>query len=152
MAETERNFENDIIKSFEHWTLYLHENQSYLGRAYLALNRGEVGEEIDPFVDTLPQEKSESELIFGALKGAYDELFQPTRINYANLRNSWLKCHWHIIPRYEGPDFGLRIFDNFGFRDFHPGKNYAPAPNFLIPDSTFDSIKYSLHESISQKA
>lgn len=140
MAEP-RDYEQDILRRFDNWSVYLHEDQSYLGRSYIALSRGGDNEEMDPFIDTYPEEQEEFHLIVRGLKTVLDELYSPTRLNYANLRNTWHHNHWHVIPRYEGHDSGLRIVNGFEFRDLNPGKNYAPSPKVLVPTDVIAQIQ-----------
>lgn len=149
MAQVARGFEQDILRRYENWTVYLHQNQSYLGRSYIALARGEDDEEMDPFIDTTAEEREELQTVTSGLKTALDELYQPTRLNYANLRNHWRRCHWHVIPRYEGEDFGLRVVSGFDFHDMNPGGSYAPAPSLELPPKVFSQIHTDMSEALA---
>lgn len=130
-------YEHNLLKRYRYWSLYLHENQSYLGRTYAALHRDG---EIDPFSDTTVEEQAEFRHIAGELQEALDVLYQPTRLNYANLRNTWLHCHWHIIPRY---DSARRVNGDIFYDDNH-GHNYAPAPKNTASKDTIAQIKHDL--------
>lgn len=149
MESNERDFEQDLISQYQYWAVYLHENQSYLGRTYIALLRGSDNEEIDPFIDTNIEEREELTSIFNGLKTALDVLYQPTRLNYSNLRNQWHHCHWHVVPRYEGEENGRRTIDGFNFYDMNKGKNYAPAPKLELPENIFQKIKVDLFEALN---
>ncbi len=114
------DYERLLIVEFEYWKLYLNPNQVYLGRCYLALKRDG---DLDPYTDTTQEERDEHQLIMEQLKVAFGNLFQPLRLNYDNLRNVWLHCHWHIVPRYDTE----REFAGLTFTDPSGGtKNWSP--------------------------
>src|SRR5665648_20433 len=130
----ELDYEKYLLKSYKYWTTYLHYNQVYLGRCYIALNRPG---NIDPYLETTSEEKAELEVIISEIHKALDDLYQPDIYNYANFRNTWPKCHWHVIPRYHDP----RIIDGQTFSDENWGRNYAPYDKkFVISDSLFHDI------------
>ncbi len=133
MTESFHDYEADKLKIYDNWSVYLHENQSYLGRSYIALNRDG---EVDPFMQTTPEERSELLLVVSGLKAALDKLYQPNRLNYANLRNTWLHCHWHVIPRYQAE----RVIAGHQFDDPNWGGNYAPAHERQIPEEVYEVI------------
>jgi len=143
------DYESNVLRRFENWSVYLHPDQSYLGRTYVALDRGEEGEEVDPFLDVDPGERDELVMIFGGLSDVLDVLYQPTRLNYSNLRNTWRKCLWHVVPRYEGGDLGLRVVHGFEFRDMNPGRNYAPSPQYDVPLGVFGAIKSEMADALA---
>lgn len=149
MSTEARDYEADLLRRFESWAVYLHEDQSYLGRTYVALNRGGDNEELDPFLDTDPGERFEFIEVVDSIKTALDELYQPTRLNYANLRNTWHHCHWHVIPRYEGPDFGRRTVSGLDFHDMNPGRNYAPSPKHDVPPKIFSQIHADMSAALA---
>lgn len=137
MMEAPRDYEEDPLRKYENWSVYLHESQTYLGRSYIALARGG---EIDPFTETTDDEQAELLLIVNSLKSSIDKLYQPDLINYANLRNTWQHCHWHVIPRYKT----VRNVLGHTFEDSNWGKNYAPYAKTTIPTIVFDKIKTDL--------
>jgi len=129
------------IKQYEYWTVYLYRSQAYLGRCKIALNREG---QLDPFMDTTPEERAELEIIVAALHRALGELYHPDLLNYANFRNTWHRCHWHVIPRYETP----RQLGGREFTDHNWGKNYAPY------DRTFEistDLKKKIQADIAAK-
>ena len=142
MKASRLSYEDLIIETFSFWTLYLHDKQNYLGRSYIALNRGG---NLDPFTETSPEEKSELEAIILKLQTALDKLYQPNLYNYANFRNTWPRCHWHIIPRYET----LRVVNGQEFIDRNWGKNYAPYDrDFKVSDALLETIKSSIKQEL----
>jgi diadenosine tetraphosphate (Ap4A) HIT family hydrolase len=137
MSGTIHDYEADLLHQYENWDVYLHANQTYLGRTYIALARGG---EVDPFTDITPEEQSELLVVVNVLKGALDRLYQPDLLNYANFRNTWRHCHWHVIPRYDS----ARIVLGQTFEDTNRGRNYAPYPNLTLPIDVYDKIKTDL--------
>jgi diadenosine tetraphosphate (Ap4A) HIT family hydrolase len=114
------DYKDLIIKQFDSWELYLHENQSYLGRCYLWYKKDEP---IDMFdLDTKPL--NELYNITNKIKKALTSSFQPDNYNYASLNNITRHLHFHIVPRYERPV----TFNNHIFDDKNWGNNYSPYP------------------------
>lgn len=136
------DYEKHLLKEYGHWTVYLHYNQAYLGRNYIALNRQG---NLDPYTDTTPQERAELELIITDLQSSISDLYQPELYNYANFRNTWPRCHWHVIPRYATP----RTLNEQIFTDDNWGKNYAPYNrNFEITTELFEQIKSDMSQRL----
>jgi diadenosine tetraphosphate (Ap4A) HIT family hydrolase len=137
MSDASHDYEADLLRQYENGGVYLHENQTYLGRSYISLARDG---EVDPFTDTTPDEQSELLVVVSGLKTALNKLYQPNLLNYANLRNTWKHCHWHVIPRYNSE----RVVLGHAFEDPNWGKNYAPYPDFPVPDDVYEKIKTDL--------
>lgn len=138
------DYEKYVLKRYKHWTVYLHHNQAYLGRTYIALNR--VGN-LDPYTNTTPEERNELEVIITELQIALNVLYQPNLCNYANFRNTWPHCHWHVIPRYET----ARVLDGQKFIDSNWGKNYAPYNrDFQISEEHFSKILKDISDQLAQ--
>ena len=137
------DYEKYSLKTYEHWTVYLHYNQAYLGRCYIALNRDGS---IDPYLETTREEKTELEIVIAEIHRALDTLYKPDIYNYANFRNTWSKCHWHVIPRYSI----TREIDGQVFNDNNWGKNYAPYDkNFTISEKLFNKILNDFSEKLT---
>jgi len=135
------DYENFLIKDFEHWRLYLHENQYYLGRCYIWSKReGLVGlRNVDR------AEMEEFFIILRIVESALDDLFQPDLYNEASLGNISNQCHVHVIPRYQE----LRVFADVTFTDERWGKNYAPYNyNFKIPEAVTMAIRDAIKAQI----
>lgn len=139
----EINYEKYPLRKYNFWTIYLHYNQAYLGRCYVALNR--EGNP-DPYLETTNEEKAELEIIIADIHKALDRLYQPDIYNYANFRNTWLRCHWHVIPRYKEE----RVIDGQKFADNIWGRNYAPYNKDLtISSQLFEKIQKDLSSALS---
>jgi diadenosine tetraphosphate (Ap4A) HIT family hydrolase len=136
-------FEHQKIKTYEHWTLYLHENQCYLGRTYLWANRLDA---VD-FIETTWDEQNEFFKIATELKSVLNQLFNPDIYNYSSLGNISNHLHLHIIPRYSD----IRKFKEFTFIDKQWGKNYSPYDaTFDIGESRFFDLKTTLKDKLDQ--
>lgn len=121
------------IKSYKHWDLYLHENQSYLGRVFVLLK-----DEAEDFLAIEGEARDEFFQIGAEVKSALKTLFQPDKMNYAALTNTSPVIHVHIIPRYEGE----RTFAGIVFKDAHWGSNYAPYDrSFVLEGSVLFHIR-----------
>ena len=130
------DFERLIIKKYRFWTLYLSEQQSYLGRCYLALNR--TGK-LDPFVHcTMFEWIQLLWIIRYKLVPGLSKVFSPDMLNYDYLCNAWPRCQWHVVPRYSG----LRLFHDILFEDNNWGKNWSPYDKgFLVPEEVLMEIR-----------
>ena len=106
------------IKEYKLWTLYLHENQSYLGRMYLLANRKNATD----FIDINEEERKEFFFAAKEVKSTLTILFEPDLMNYASLGNRFRRLHVHFIPRYKKE----RRVGDFSFVDTRWGMNYAP--------------------------
>jgi len=137
MSEAIHNYEANLLCQYENWGVYLHENQTYLGRTYIALARGG---EVDPFTDTTSDEQSELLVVVSGIKSALDKLYQPDLLNYANLRNTWQHCHWHVVPRYSMS----RVVLGHTFEDPNWGRNYAPYPDTVLSRDVYERVKTDL--------
>jgi diadenosine tetraphosphate (Ap4A) HIT family hydrolase len=112
------DFDQLKIKEYEHWSIFLNENQCYLGRVALVAKRKDA---VD-FIEMTLAEREEFFLVGSGVNCALKELFQPDLMNYASLGNSYRHLHVHFIPRYATK----RIFHGMEFTDSRWGKNYEP--------------------------
>ncbi len=132
-----RDYSSFRIKEFNHWDLYLHENQCYLGRTFLLAKDTTALDFVEMSVD----ERNDFFAIATELREILEELFSPDKFNYAALGNVFRRLHVHIIPRYKTP----RVFEGITFIDHQWGKNYAPYDkSFLINSGVQKSIINSI--------
>jgi diadenosine tetraphosphate (Ap4A) HIT family hydrolase len=117
-AQISDKYNEFIIKDYNYWTLYIHENQCFLGRCYIVCKRDDA---VD-FFDMTNKEKEELFNVGKKLKKVLIDLFQPDLFNYASLGNIFTHLHLHVIPRYQKE----RKFNGIVFVDENWGKNYAP--------------------------
>lgn len=118
----------------EHWSVFVHESQYYLGRTYIASNS-----DIDKGILELSLgEATEFFSTASMLTSSVEALFQPDRMNYAYFGNEWNHLHIHFIPRYQSS----REFDGIVFEDHRWGRNYAPYDkDFKVPESTLLKLR-----------
>jgi diadenosine tetraphosphate (Ap4A) HIT family hydrolase len=127
-------YEQFRIKNYEHFAVFLHKNQYYLGRCYIYLHRSNI---LD-LHDMLPAEQKEFFHVGHDLKHALKRAFDPDKFNDASLGNEHEHLHIHIIPRYRSP----RNFDGVKFTDENWGKNYVPYnKDFEVSLETLLKIK-----------
>jgi len=126
-----------LIKEFDYWKIYLHENQFYLGRCYLWANR----EDALDFFDMTNEEMREYMGVGNSLRKVLRDVFNPDLFNYATLANEARHLHTHIIPRYESP----REFEGITFTDGNFGRNFAPYNRgFKIPEDVIIKIREAI--------
>jgi diadenosine tetraphosphate (Ap4A) HIT family hydrolase len=136
------SFERLKIKEYKHWSLFLNENQSYLGRVCLVAKREDA---VDLF-DITEAEREELFLAGAEINQALKALFQPDLMNYASLGNSFRHLHVHFIPRYSSE----RSFQGMKFSDVRWGKNYEPYNrDFKLSDEALNEIKTALQNKWS---
>ena len=107
-----------MIRDFRHWSLFLNEDQRYLGRLCLVAKRADA---LD-FLEMTSAEREEFFLAGLEARRALEVLFSPDLMNYASLGNSYRHLHVHLIPRYAGP----RSFQGVTFTDPCWGRHYEP--------------------------
>ena len=113
-----KSYDHLLIKRFSCWSVYLHENQCYLGRLVIWSHHEEF---VDIF-DLDDKALKEIVLIGRILKRTLDDLFAPDLYNWASLANVVRHQHVHLIPRYS------RKVEQSGvtFTDSRWGNIYAP--------------------------
>ena len=93
------DFSKYKIKDYKHWSIFLHQNQGYLGRCVVWCNR----EDALDLADATPEEQRELFIVLSELGNAIKKAFQPNWLNYAFLGNETRHSHGHFIPRYAKP-------------------------------------------------
>lgn len=130
----DQKYKELLLAEREYWSLYLHENQYYLGRLYIWIKRKGP---------TCLTELSFSEWcelydLMHTARHVLTELFGPDRFNWAALGNLTERVHMHVIPRYRR----WRELGGVRFTDERWGKNYAPYNyEFSIPRETLLEIR-----------
>ena len=139
MIDSEK-YQQFLIKEFKHWRLYLHQNQSAIGRTYLWAIR----EDAQSFPRKSLDESAELDVAILQVENAINSLWQPDLYNYEFLGNETVHLHGHIVPRYSSRrQFAGIEFDdpNFGAR-FVPkrGVDYPPEVLFQIRDTIKEAL------------
>lgn len=116
------DFSKNLVKEYKRWEIYVHENQSYLGRCVVWRKR----ENALDLADATQEEQEELFLILRDLREATRKSFQPDWFNYAFLGNETCHLHCHLIPRYAEQ----KTFMGVVFEDKLYGHNYKTDHNF----------------------
>jgi len=134
------DFSKYKIKDYKFWSVFIHENQCYLGRCVVFCNRQNASD----LTDATPEESEELLFVLRKLKKALSESFQPDWFNFAFLGNETRHLHCHVIPRYKKP----REFEGIIFRDERYGHNYRTDHGFILPPSVFKEIKTRIEKAL----
>lgn len=126
------DFSRFLVKDFGNWSLYVHDNQCYLGRCYLWCNRADA---LD-LPDATTEEWDELRYILKEVETGLNDLFKPDLLNYAFLGNITHHLHGHIIPRYARSV----QFEGLIFEDKRWGQNYQTEHSFITPPEVLEVI------------
>jgi len=126
-------FEKDKIKDYKYWTIFIHQNQGYLGRCVIWCKR----EDALDLTDANEEEQKELFLVLRDLRNALIKVFQPDWFNYSFLGNETRHLHAHFVPRYAQP----KVFEGITFEDKLWGHNYKTDHNFVTPEPVLEKIK-----------
>jgi len=135
------DFSKNLIKEYQHWAIYIHPNQGYLGRCIVSCKRKDA---LD-LTDATPEEQAELFLVLRELKEAVKKVFQPDWFNYAFLGNATRHLHAHFVPRYAKP----RTFMGMVFEDKLYGHYYRTDHSFLTPEKVLIAIRDKLKEALN---
>lgn len=146
-SEGQSKFDEFIIKRYRYWTLYIHENQSYLGRAFLWLNRPG---DMQRLTHLTIEETLELRFALGKYEDVLRKLWSPDHMNYAWLGNHMHQHgghgHMHIIPRYKSKREGNGRL----YMDYRWGKNYAPAPKRRMLRGEVQELKKIIQDAFKK--
>lgn len=123
------------VFSSRNWGVYLHPNQSYLGRLLIPLE-SRICE--DPLEITANEQMELWSQVLPKVQSVLRTSFQSDRLNYSMLGNTTHQVHWHVVPRYEKDP--IRIFSGTRFEDTKVGKHYAPAPEGVYKKEVIAAI------------
>lgn len=136
----EKDFSKYLVKDYQYWGVYVHENQSYLGRCVVWCKR----ENALDLADATPEEQKELFFILNDLRKASKKCFNPDWVNYAFLGNETRHLHGHFLPRYAQP----KKFEGVIFEDKLYGHNYKTDHDFVVPEEILQKIKTALSEAL----
>ena len=138
---SEDKYAANLIKDYKYWSLYVAENQGYLGRCVVWCKR----EDALDLADSTPEEREELFEILGKLRVAAQSLFKADWLNYAFLGNETRHLHCHFLPRYASE----RTFAGLVFLDKRWGHNYQTDHNFVTSPDVLQEIKNAYQKAIS---
>lgn len=129
-----------IIKEYQHWIVYIAQNQGYLGRCVVWCKR----EDALDLTEATSEEQKELFVVLNDLKKAVAKVFQPDWFNYAFLGNGTRHLHGHFIPRYAKPKEFMGVI----FKDERWGHNYKTDHDFKISVEVLGAIQAKIKEVI----
>jgi len=133
--------EKYLIKKFDYWTVYLNENQYYLGRVYVTLNRHGP----ESTTELTDQEWQEFKRVIDKITKVLKYLYKYDLMNYATLQNvDRNHFHMHLIPRY----IDARIVYGEEFKDELWGKPPFPAPKKEVSEKLLMNIKEGIQKEL----
>ena len=136
----EKDFSRFLIKEYKHWSIYIHENQSYLGRCVVWCKRDEA---LD-LADATTEEQEELFLVLRDLREAAEKIFEPDKFNYSFLGNETHHLHCHFVPRYARP----KIFMDVVFEDKLYGHNYKTDNSFQTSPELLIAVRDKYIEAL----
>jgi diadenosine tetraphosphate (Ap4A) HIT family hydrolase len=138
------DFSKFLVKQYEHWSVYVHENQSYLGRCVVWCHRAGAKQ----LTDATEEERGE---LFSILKEPQDAsvaVFGGEWFNFAFLGNETPHLHCHFIPRYSTE----KEFEGVIFKDARWGHNYRTDHAFTIPSELLEKIRQKKADALVNEA
>jgi len=134
------DFSQLLVKNYNHWSIYLHANQGYLGRCVVWCKRDDA---LD-LTDATQEEQAELFLVLTELRRATKSAFGADWFNYAFLSNETKHLHGHFIPRYAKPKTFMRVV----FEDKRYGHNYRTDHDFVTPAFVLVKVKSLLQKML----
>lgn len=125
-----------LIKQYRYWGVYIHENQSYLGRCVVWCDRAEAIH----LTDSSKEEQDELFVILKELQDASEKAFGGDWFNFAFLGNETQHLHGHFIPRYAEK----KVFAGVTFTDELWGHNYKTDKTFVTPADMLEKIRLKM--------
>lgn len=108
------------LRRSRYWSWFIHENQSYLGRIVVVLNRECKGS----FADCTRQEWISLWGEIHLYEDFLSRIFKPDKFNYTQMGNELEQLHVHAIPRYRSS----RKWGGIVIKDVRWGQNPSPKP------------------------
>ncbi len=134
------DFSQNVIKDYKYWTVFVCQDQTYLGRCVIWCKR----EEALDLADTTTEEQKELFVILKKLKESTIKAFRPDLFNYSFLGNKTRHLHGHFVPRYSSP----REFGGLTFVDKKWGHNYKTNESLFVPQEILETIRLKLKEGL----
>lgn len=127
------NISKTLVKQYKYWGVYVHGNQSYLGRCVIWCDR----EDAVHITDATKDEYDELLVILKEMKVVSEKAFGGEWFNFSFLGNNTKHLHCHFIPRYSGD----REFAGVVFKDDRWGHHYKKqSDNFVTTAETLEKV------------
>lgn len=127
------------ILNGKYWDVFLHQDQTVLGRLYFWY-KGNAEDLLEAPKEALV----EFHELGNKIKLALSTIFHPDHYNYLSLNHVNSHLHIHLIPRYSKK---IKLF-GFVFDDSSFGKYYKRNPNFIVDEDTLIKIKEKIKDNI----
>lgn len=135
-----KDYPKDLLKDYKYWSVYIHENQGYLGRVYVWCKR----ENAMDLPDATEEEQKELFEILREMERVLTKAFKPDMFNYVFLGNVTHHLHGHIVPRYAKSV----EFNGQTFTDKNWGHNYRTDPDFVTTPKLLEAVKRKIKENL----
>lgn len=129
-----------LVRDYKYWAVYVHKNQSYLGRCYVWCKR----EDALDLPDATEEEQKELFIILREVERVILKEFQVDMLNFAFLGNETHHLHGHIIPRYSKSV----EFEGMIFVDKNWGHNYRTDKDFITPTELLETVIRKLKDGL----
>ncbi len=137
----DKESEKLLIKNFDNWKIFLHENQYYPGRIQIILGRHgpETTNELSE------EEWIELKKISDKLTKTLQNLYKPDLIHYIVLQNE-NRYHFYmqLVPRYSE----TRVIHGEEFKDENWGKVPFPTPKKEFSEKLLLKIKEDIQNEL----
>ncbi len=134
------DFSKNLVKTYEHWEIYVNQNQAHLGRCVVWCKR----ENATDLADATKEEQQELFLVLHNLREAIKKAFQADWFNYSFLGNVMPHLHCHFTPRYAKP----KTFMGVEFTDTSYGGSYHETVKKTVPSEVLYAIRDKLAEAL----
>lgn len=137
---------NGLLLETSHWCVLVHQNQAYLGRCTVILNR-----HCESLSELSPDEWLELRSVVNRLENLFRECFQASPFNWTCLMNAGYRVdppvphvHLHFRPRYsKPPHFGGMVFEDPEF-----GGHYDNARRRDLPEAAWQQLVSTLRHRL----
>ena len=129
----DQDYSKSLVKEYQYWSVYVHENQGYVGRCVVWCKR----ENALDLTDATKEEREELFVILKTLQETLRACFHADWFNYAFLGNGTKHLHGHVIPRYAKPV----EFMGLTFEDKHFGHNYRTDHDFVTSEQLLQEVR-----------
>jgi diadenosine tetraphosphate (Ap4A) HIT family hydrolase len=130
-----------LVKQYKYWGVYVHSNQSYLGRCVVWCDRDDALQ----LTDATKEEQEELFVILNELRAAAERAFQSDWLNFSFLGNRDRHLHAHFVPRYATD----REFAGAVFTDERWGHHYKkPEEHFVTSPEILEQVRLKMKECL----
>jgi len=134
-------YAHNIVKEYDYWTVYVHEDQGFLGRCVIWCKRDDA---LDLALATA-EEQRELFQILRSVRTATGTEFGATWFNYSFLGNVDRHLHGHFFPRYQEPV----TFNGITFEDLDYNANPSKTGTTnIVSDEVRTAIRDRLREML----